>query len=362
MADPVFASLEWYLAAADTVREIYREELFREPEPGGLFNWIFHAREEGKDGAWIRDEVRQSPEWHAIHDLPPAPTRDQVCGVKLTFQGLTVNGVPWFEPWIQAVGMDRQAVYAAKRAAGDTHVIVELLPAEPIYNEPPFDRFVSPDFEANPAAFRALVEEIIKAGFIPIVAFNGDNGDSPVDGHPNALRQLPILAELFKSGRDITPYILFARLYDGVFYGSAPANIAAFGKAFRQLLPDGYLGIEHNVGHIPVGNGTADWQSDGMMGSYDVLFQEFANWPERGDQIWQIAARVLGPKYKRPADQPAGDDPNPPNYFQAGSARGPYFPIAFEYAEYDWVRGRIAAADVEAARNYFKSIGYAYIG
>src|SRR6266566_2910084 len=63
-------SLEWYLSVAGTIRDIYRSELLREPEPEGLYNWLFHAREEGKDGAWILAQVKSSPEWHAIHDKP----------------------------------------------------------------------------------------------------------------------------------------------------------------------------------------------------------------------------------------------------------------------------------------------------
>src|SRR5258708_4497733 len=74
MPDPVFASLAWYQSVAGTIINIYQTELFRDPEPAGLFNWIFHAREEGKDAAWILAEVQASPEWHALHDHPqPQP-------------------------------------------------------------------------------------------------------------------------------------------------------------------------------------------------------------------------------------------------------------------------------------------------
>lgn len=78
--------LPWYLDVAQTIDTIYREELNRPSEPLGNANWIYHAREGGKTGEWIREQVRASSEWHAVHDVPPAPprpTRDQL----LTFRG-----------------------------------------------------------------------------------------------------------------------------------------------------------------------------------------------------------------------------------------------------------------------------------
>src|SRR5712664_3699518 len=70
-----FASLDWSLETADTIRSIYIEELNREPEPEGLYNWLYHAREEQKDAAWILAQVQASPEWHAIHDHPQPQAR-----------------------------------------------------------------------------------------------------------------------------------------------------------------------------------------------------------------------------------------------------------------------------------------------
>src|SRR6266850_8107524 len=176
----VAMNLQWYLDNGEAISNLYRADdgLRREPDPVGLYNWLYHMREE----SWTLDQVKasiySSPEWHAIHDFPNPPSRERVCGVKLSFQGLTVQTqqfgtVNWFEPWLQALNNpdDRQAVYAAKRAAGDTHCIVEFLKGGPIYNEPPFDRFVSPNYEASPAAFRTLVEEVIQAGFTPLVVF-----------------------------------------------------------------------------------------------------------------------------------------------------------------------------------------------
>lgn len=305
---------------------------------------------------------------------PPVPTRAQVCGVQLTFQGLTMatrqyGTQPWFELAYQTLTdpRDRAAVRQQKRDAGDTHLIVEYFTTTgSIYDEPgqPWQAAISPSGEAHPVWFRSLVEEIIADGLIPIVAFDGDDGDRAM-GSPNALRQLPILVSLLAAGDvNLNPYVLYARLWDGVFYGSSPENIANFGRQFRAVLPEGYLAIEHNIGHIPVGNGNADWMGDGMMTTYDVVLSEFGA-PLRSDQLWQVAGRLLGAAYVRPPDQPSGDDPDPPHYLQAGSPRGPYYTCAFELTdpgEYTWVRGRCTAADIESDRQYLRALGYTYTG
>ena len=302
--------------------------------------------------------------------FPAIPSRDQVCSVQLTFQGLPVvisSGIYagtypcWFETALQCIPdlVNRQEVYAAKKAAEDTHLIVEFLPSESIYDEggQPFQRFISPDFESNPQQFLALVIEIIQAGFTPIIVYNGDDGDNPL-GYPNALRQLPILDALFKSAQygDIRPYILFARLWDGVFYGSSPENIQAFGQSFRNLNPSGYLAIEGSMGHIPVGGGEGDYQPNGKMVDYDVIMMEFDNWPITGDKVWQICGRLMS-NYIRPSDQPQGDDPTPPKYLASGNSRGQYYFIRFEWGEYDGVRNGYSPQDFINGRNYYKALG-----
>jgi hypothetical protein len=92
------------------------------------------------------------------------------------------------------------------------------------------------------------------------------------------------------------------------------------------------------------------------MRSYDLLLSEFDD-ARFDDSVWQIAARMLGPAYRRPPDQPAGDDPRPPFYLKDPTARGPIVNCAFEFYEYGWVRGATPAA-VNQARQYFKNLGY----
>jgi hypothetical protein len=310
----------------------------------------------------LRDETGPGP-------LAPVPTRDEVCGVQLTFQGLTIStqrygAQPWFELAYQTLeGLaDRARVRQQKRMAGDTHLILEYSThAGSIYNEPgqPWQQAITRSGEDEPQWFRGLVEEVIADGMIPIVAYDGDDGEA---GHWNALRQLPILTRLLEGLND---RILYARLWDGVFFGSTPQQIAAFGQAFRTLLPNGYLAIEHQPGRIPTGEGDHDWIRGGAMTAYDVLLNEFNNWPPDatpGGQVWQIGARLLGPAYHIPPDQPVNaDEPHPPWYWREGNPRGPYFAVAMEYFEYEWVRGRVTPERIQQLREYFKLAGWTWV-
>lgn len=317
--------------------------------------------------------------------FPVAPSRDQVCGIKITAQGLTVTissgpyagTYPWFEPGLQCLPdlVSRQEVYAAKKAAGDEHLILEFSTnSGSIYNEggQPFQAFITPSFEQNPAQFLALVEEVIQAGFVPIVVYDGDNGDNPVDGYPNALRQLPILDALMQtSGHgDLRPYILFARFWDGVFYGSSPENIQNFGTQFRALNPNGYLAIEHQPGRIPVGGGPGDYAPGGKMDGYDVVCSEFDNGLPRNDDptgnnpgcsMWQVVGRMVQP-YIRPAEQPPTTDSYPPPFYFVASPRGPRYYCAFEFDIYPWVRSAVSAAQVQADRAYLRAMNVGYTG
>lgn len=302
-----------------------------------------------------------------VPPLPEIPSREAVCGINLTFQGLTIGistGIyPWFELGFQCQNSsDRELIYHQKHLARDTHLILQFQNGREVYNsvdEQPYKHMFSPDFTANPEDFKGLVREVIVNGFIPIVAFDGDNADNEPYGYPNALRQLPILSDLFSTGEYLVPYILFARLWDGVFYGSSPENIEEFGRQFRLYFPEGYLAIQHNTGHIPVGGGPEDYTLNGRMRDYDVIISQFSDNLHQ-DSTWQIAGRTIRP-YHRPPDQPINDDPNPPMYLIA-SIRGERYACAFEWNEYFWVRDRISAAEIEHQRSYLRSLGYRYLG
>lgn len=290
--------------------------------------------------------------------------------------------MPWFEPAIGALRdpSDRQAVYAAKHATRDTHCIVEFFaPTNPILYDEPGQPYQIPSLihEATPDAFRGLVTEIIAAGFIPTVVFDGDDGDNPL-GYPNALRQLPILATLLDGLHD---RILYARFWDGVFYGSSPAHVQHFGQEFTRIIRQGgaapgYLAIEFQPGHIPAGTGAADFAPGGLMTDYDTILGEF-QCPTRASvgsdgayadamgNVWEICKRLASKTYTRPPDQPAGNDEGVEDYFAQPSPRGPYVFGVMETGGggpaqpgvYDWVRGNCTLADLQRVGDYFRALG-----
>lgn len=301
------------------------------------------------------------------------PTRAQVCGVKMTFAGLTVQtsqygALPWFEPAISSLSAaDRQAVYAAKKTAGDTHLNLAWSwnYAEPGQPYGSGNRVPPCDLSQVLATLRGLIEEGIHAGFFVYLTLAGDgqgNGpgyNDPVGwtyGHDWLMSNFGRLVAALRASVDLTPWILFVPGYDGVFYGWTPQQVQAFGALFRSLLPDGYLGIEHDIGHIPVGNGAGDYAAGGMMTDYDVILGEFAYPQYQADSTWQVLGRMVRP-YHRPPQQPANDDPNPPFYLAPNSPRGPYYYIAFEIGEYQWVRNQVTAAQLAQAGADFSAMG-----
>ncbi len=210
--------------------------------------------------------------------FPPVPTRAQVCGMDVTFGGLTVitsqyGVLPWFDVALFSLTpSDRLNAYAAKRAARDTHAIIEFTDTEnSLYDEPnqPYQQMRERGFQRYPAAFLDAVREVRRAGFIPEIRLGGDGPT----GYPIALDNLEHLIPLLQgaSPRDLTQDVLINPGWDSVFYGWAPDQIAAFGARFRELCPLGYLAIEFNPGHIPLGEGGDDYVAGGRMTTFDVL-------------------------------------------------------------------------------------------
>lgn len=324
--------------------------------------------------------------------LPPPPTRDQVCRVRIGFQGCTAQTsqygtFPMFGPETTTLNDDDLDAYCRQiLAQGFTHgeIAVSWQYAEPGFLMPVPGRDLSQDL---PELTRRVARMLMN-GLTSVVVFCAGDGRSapqnpdgtwpyndPVGytyGCEWLMANLPRIVAAFQNSvaGDLTKYVAFCPGYDGVFYGWCnlptepavpdlqPARIQNFGTLFRQVCPDGYLALEHSTGHIPTGEGVGDWKDGGTCGSYDILLSEFDNWPTTGDPTWQIAARTV-PDYRRPPDQPAHDDPPPvPDYLAAGSARGPFYSVAYEYATYVWTRGQISAAGVQQGREYYSALGY----
>lgn len=306
-----------------------------------------------------------------VPPLPPPPTRSQVLNMHITGQGLIVNTqqfgtLPWWEAALTYLNSaDRATVYAAKHAStawsgGDTHAIIAVPSGRALYDEPdqPYsaDRFPPLDWTNSGTKmspqFAALVFELIQNKFIPMI-FLDETFDT-------SNKTLPVVIDALQHSAygDLTPYVIIGPGWDGVFYGWEPSHVVipAWAAAGRAKCPKCYFFIEHNVGHIPLGEGPSDWTPTGLMKDFDLLLSEF--WDGVfDDSVWQIAGRTIRP-YHRPAEQPTTDDPNPPFYLEPGSPRGPFLACAFEFAMYGFVRSKSTPAQVQSWRQYFKDRGY----
>lgn len=272
--------------------------------------------------------------------------------------------MPWYGPclaWIQSL-QDRQWIYAVTKAAGDTHCIIHVPNGEALYDEPSqfynATRFPALDWTngltAMIPAFAALVEEVIRAGFVPLLNMD--------ERYEQSSKIMPLVLRALKAHpADLTRYVITLPGYDGVFYGWTREQVKAWSDLARSIAPNCYLGLEHSTGHIPMGEGGDDFKPGGVLQGFDVILSEFDR-DLHADTVWQIAGRLLGPAYRRPADQPAGDDPHPPAYLAPGTPRGPYYTCAFEWATYYWVRGHIDKAEVDEGRAYLKGLGYTSFG
>jgi hypothetical protein len=304
---------------------------------------------------------------------PPLPTRDQILASHETFQGLWVtlphfgHTVPWFDPAISSLdATDRAAVYAAKHAAGDTAIGIAL---SWNYDESPGYKYPLPgtDLTMDLPRFRTLVDEAVANGFIPWLFLAGD-GETPAGGgyrHPQDWTygfdwlNGHVCDVLHALGADNVARALVLPGYDGIFYGWEPSNrkVPQFARTVRSCYPNAVIGLEFGAGEIPLGNGSADYAPGGLMTDYDELLIETNIWPETGDKAWQIVARLVGPAYHRPPDQPASDDPRPPFYLRTPTPRGPWGVQCFEWATYSFVRGSLSAADIARGRAYYTALG-----
>lgn len=304
----------------------------------------------------------------------PVPTRMEMLTARMSFQGETASTslgtYPWWDlPLDTLTPTDRQSVYAMKHGERDQ---VMLMAVSHAYNEPDIPAEIGAGrdwFKEGYAGLAVLIDEVIAAGFYVQLHLAGDgqsvNDESIPDweyndpvgwtyGYAWLMEQFPFIAAAMGHRNQ---FIRYVPGFDAVFYGWSPEQVVAFGKLFRSVLPDGYLGIEHDPGHIPVGEGGSDYQPNGRMQDYDFILGEFpGDGIVSGDTWWQILGRMVSP-YVRPPDQPSWDDPNPPFYLGSPSPRGPFVYWAFEWKTYRWVRRLATRADVDADRVKIRAMG-----
>jgi hypothetical protein len=307
------------------------------------------------------------------------PTREQVCKVYCGFQGISIltreyGWIPAFGPETTSLADDDLISYCKQmKGFGFTHVEFDISwrYTEADYSYPVPGR----DLSQNLAEVCRRCNIIIEQGMLIKFSLAGDGlsvGDFTSYNDPqgwtygyewlcnNVSRILTALKNY--STRDLTKFIIFVPGYDGVFYGwgrdgevpdRQPERVINFGRLFRSILPNGYLGIEHTPGNIPVGEGSDNWKTGGVLDPYDTLFGEFDPFNYHQDSTWQILGRMCEPYY-RPDDQPVNDDPNP-DYYLFDCTRGKRFYIIYELKTYRWVRGCPVSEVLECAR-YFNSM------
>lgn len=301
--------------------------------------------------------------------LPPIPSRDEVCNLYTSFQGDTFYSSQYGSfPLQESTGLndaDIESMIQQTKSKGYTHFRITISWAYPT------NPIGGCDLTQDLPELKRIMLKAIYARLYPIL-FLAMDGESVKDAQGNYVYNDPVghtygydwgmenlerILGYLKQEIDITPYVLFCPGYDGVFYGWEPSNIKipAFGALFRSILPNGYLAIEHNTGHIPLGNGQSDWDTNGLMKDYDVLMSEFNPWNLHEDSTWQVLGRCTRP-YNRPPDQPIDDDPNPPFYLSQPTLRGKRHYIIFEVNTYTWSRGQISEDECKAELQYFRTM------
>ena len=313
--------------------------------------------------------------------MPAVPSRGELLRAPHTFQGLRANcpeydtrPLPIFDVMIDTVGEAcKQSILDAHEAAGDRVIAIALSHA---YLEPGIEAPISTghDWTYDLPGLHAFIRDLITrprhdgqhwlvqlhlAGDGGSLSRNSDGSwryNDPVGwtyGYEFLRDFFPRLADALD---DLHGYVRFVNGFDGVFYGWDPAQAVAFAQQFKRRWPDGTLGIEFNVGHIPFGEGGDDYLPGGRMSLYDLLLGEFPR-PLTGDDVWQIIGRLVFP-YRRPPDQPATDDPNPPFYLRLW----PGVFDCWEWGIYDDVRFHATPADIGRERQQLRAMGCPFTG
>ena len=146
-----FGSIEWYASVAGTIDVLYREELHRPSEIVGAATWLYHARENGRDGTWLREQLHNSAEGvEARKPHPPKPaTLPGIRGLDFVDeagQRTVLCGCDAFLAYRQFLdGVDLTPFFAESRELGFSlwrvflmgsiaqNTVMDLRPSEPGY-------------------------------------------------------------------------------------------------------------------------------------------------------------------------------------------------------------------------------------
>ncbi len=350
----------------------------------------FDVTKDGYVGAHVHFEnaANQNIAITLVPTLPAPPTRDELLGCQDTFQGLLVDipgygPVPWFEVALSSLtqGAQREAVYAAKHAAGDTCAILATS-----WNYSGDAGFSYPipgrDLTSDLPALRALIQDVIQHGFYVRLALAGDGQSAdagyndPVGwtyGYDRMMAQLPAIAAMITSAPDLQRYVATMPGFDGIItYDERTQQFAPWSLdqlntylvTVKQLLPQSASLVEPSTG--PLGGTLPEFLSPAARDALDGILNEFGGGADlHADTTWQIADRLLGPAFVRPPDMPASDDADCPpcNWtLRTPTSRGPIVPVAFEYDLYRFVRQQVTPAEIAVERAYLRAMGYRFVG
>lgn len=320
----------------------------------------------------------------AIAPLPAVPSRQELLSAQLTFQGLWLvcedypQGMPVFDVMYDVLSPPCRAAFRAmKHAAGDKVIAIAVSHA---YLEPNIPAPISTghDWSYDYPGLGTLIGEIVRDDLYVQLHMAGDGSSSAKMANGSWRYNDPVgwtygpewLSEQLgnilnavatSNGQDdLRQYTRFVIGFDGVFYGWTPQQVQDFGALFRGQCPFCALGVEHDAGHIPLGEGGNDYLPGGRMKDYDFVLGEFDQ-DLNQDTTYQIVGRMV-PNYVRPPEQSPNDDPNPPRYMRVPNARGPWAYNCFEWGLYPWVRNRIAAATLAIGRLRLQTMGCQIVG
>lgn len=325
----------------------------------------------------------------------PRPTRDEVCGIRTAFQGLTVSteqfgpGRPWFDPDTAALvrNYDRYAVYEAHRAYGSTHLTLSLDLG---------------GLESLPRILDVAHEAITQGGLTGIIlCCMGDGQQHGGDHDPGALGFEWLIANFHAivqnaarvrvGDHTLADHIIFVPGFDGVVPAwQPPTRVDEFVLMARGVLDmvgsAGYLGLELSAGYAVWGSAagaeTNNWATAAgqcvdvilleapiNMGPPAPIPADWAHLPDsekrRWTQIYQVVGRLVRPFHPYP-NQP--DDPHPPYLLQGGTPRGDYYVCFWEHSTYEWTRPwrtggpPLALEIVNARRQALYAHGLRYVG
>ncbi len=325
----------------------------------------------------LLDEVAVIAPYGGASSAPP--TRDQLIAVQTTgMQGLTLDGQPFLDWYLTTPDWDaakRQRAYDLKHAAGDTHCLLALS-----WNYQEAGAFAPTGFDGTQDwdRFLAIMDEVIAAGFMVSLHLAGDglstSGAAPwryndpqgwTYGWQWLMANIPDIRARIGDAR--AAFIVWCDGFDGCVPGWAGLEndwhrTNEWLERARQVLgPSAVIAIYLSAGYWAWSGETNDYATpDGQ--NVDVVYYE-GPWPwgSNWDQLWQISKRLLDSMYRRPADQPADDDPGTVPGLHT-TPRGLLSEVFLEYDTYGWVRGRVDAATVQQHRDYIRGMGWQHVG